>query len=80
MSFEIYTKENCSYCTQAKSLLQQRKLAYTEIPFSVELKESIQARAPEGITIRTVPQIFLDGEYVGGYLQLVEYLAKNPQI
>lgn len=80
MNFEIYTKENCTYCIQAKNLLAQRKLSYTEVPFSAELKESIQARAPEGVTIRTVPQIFLDGNYVGGYLQLVEYLAANPQI
>lgn len=80
MSFEIYTKDNCKYCTDAKALLRSRKLEYSETPFSTELKESIQARAPEGTVIRTVPQVFKDGEYLGGYLQLVEYLAANPQL
>lgn len=80
MSIEIYTKENCSYCVQAKAMLAGRKLAYTEVQFTQELKESIQARVPDGVVIRTVPQIFKDGVYIGGYLQLMEYLAANPQL
>jgi glutaredoxin 3 len=78
--FEIYTKENCSYCVQAKNVLKSRGLAYNEVAFAPELKEAIQARVPEGVVIRTVPQIFKDGEYIGGYLQLMEYLAANPQL
>ena len=78
MKIELYTKDGCSYCTRAKDLLQHRKMPYTEIPMGGAVnKELVQQRAGEGARVNTVPQIFIDDKHIGGYMELVEYLAKN---
>lgn len=81
MNIEIYSKEGCSYCVRAKTILEGRKIAFTEIPFSAEVtKETVQARVGPDKVIRTVPQIFLNGEHLGGYIELVDYLAMHPEL
>ena len=69
----VYTKNNCGYCDKAKMLLKNLGLTYTEKKFedfsSVEtLYEDI------GKNVRSMPQIKINGELIGGYNQLVEYL------
>lgn len=65
---EIYSTDNCPWCTRAKSLLRAKGLDFEEIDIS-----SNQARALEMIersSRRTVPQIFIDGEPIGGFDEL----------
>lgn len=62
---EIYTKFTCPYCARAKALLDEKGVAYEEYEISMggpQRQEMIQ-RA-NGRT--TVPQIFINGEHVGG--------------
>ena len=62
---EIYSTDICPWCTQAKSLLKAKGLDFEEINIS-----SDQVRAREMIKRsgrRTVPQIFIDGEHIGGF-------------
>jgi len=62
---EIYSTDNCPWCTRAKSLLRTRGLDFEEIDIS-----SDQARALEMIERsgrRTVPQIFIDDQPIGGF-------------
>lgn len=62
---EIYTQPWCPYCARAKSLLDRKGVAYTEIEAphgTPQRAESIQ-RA-NGRT--TVPQIFIDDRHIGG--------------
>lgn len=83
MNVEIYSKSNCQYCTRAKKLVLDRELDHTIIDISAgSIEDQVLAREQlidrvvqaSGTTPRTMPQIFVDGEYVGGYDQLVEYL------
>ncbi len=62
---EIYTTPFCPYCLAAKRLLQKKGAAYTEIDVSNDpvLREAMTARAGGK---RTVPQIFIGGQHVGG--------------
>ena len=62
---EIYTKTFCPYCWRAKSLLESKGVEYKEIAvdFGGETKQVMVQRA-SGRT--TVPQIFIDGEHIGG--------------
>lgn len=65
MKVEIYTKPNCPYCTQAKKLLDKKGVKYTEIHI-----ENDAAKREEMITRSgryTVPQIFINGQSIGGY-------------
>jgi glutaredoxin 3 len=62
---EIYTTMLCGYCYRAKKLLQERGAAFTEIDVMTDgkLRDEMRQRAG-GRT--SVPQIFIDGEHVGG--------------
>ncbi|MFT3741421.1 MAG: glutaredoxin 3 [Gammaproteobacteria bacterium] len=62
----IYTKANCPYCDRAKQLLSAKKIAFEElrIDLSPELREEMLARSNGR---RTVPQIFINGEGIGGF-------------
>ncbi len=65
---EIYSTNNCPWCTRAKSLLRTKGLDFEEIDIS-----SDQARALEMIERsgrRSVPQIFIDDESIGGFEEL----------
>lgn len=74
MKIEIYTKPTCSFCARAKDALKKRGHSYTEYVVGQDAtKETIQNRINSlGIAtvVRTVPQIFIDEEYVGGYDEL----------
>ena len=51
-------------------------IEYTEYTVGLDtLWENVQARAPVDIT--TVPQIWIDGQYVGGYAELVKWYSEN---
>ena len=62
---EIYTSAFCGYCSRAKRLLDQKGAAFTEIDVMMD-----GARRDEMIERaggrHTVPQIFVDGKYIGG--------------
>ncbi len=61
---EIYTKNWCPFCARAKSLLQSRKLGYTEIDITTdEVREQEMIERSGGFS---VPQIFINGEGIGG--------------
>lgn len=64
----VWSKNQCPYCDQAKALLTQRGIEFEEKKIgSGYTKEDLLEAVP---TARTVPQIFLDEEYVGGFTEL----------
>lgn len=81
MKFEVYSKENCIYCTKIKDLLAHHGLVYEEKSLSNGYtKEEIQERVGEEKKINTVPQVFVNGDYLGGYLEVVEFLAYDKHL
>ena len=62
---EVFSKDWCPYCDRAKALLDARGLPY-EV-FDVTNDPALEAEMRERASRRTVPQIFIDGEHVGGY-------------
>ena len=73
----IYTKENCPYCRLAKDLLSSRQIAYEEIRIDLdnEKKEEMIRLSHR----RTVPQIFINNQPIGGYDDLA-ILAKSNKL
>ncbi len=73
---EIFTTQVCPYCVRAKRLFDKKGVSYREIDVSTdaELRESMTARAGGR---RTVPQIFIDGEHIGGCDDLYALDAKG---
>jgi alkyl hydroperoxide reductase subunit F len=72
-NLEIYTKEWCPYCAKAKALLKSKDLSYGEINITVD--EALQQEMVTRSGRRTVPQVFLDGESIGGYDDLANLNA-----
>lgn len=62
---EIYTQWGCGYCVRAKHLLDSKGVAFEEYDVTMggPRKEEVRQRAPSA---RTVPQIFIDGQGIGG--------------
>jgi glutaredoxin 3 len=69
---EIYSKSNCTFCDKAKNYFNQNDIPFTahnaEIP---EIFEVLMSRNPHA---RTMPQIFINDELIGGYTDLIEWL------
>ena len=65
---EIYSTQQCPFCVRAKALLNAKGLGYREIDVSAD--HQIMQHMVKRSGLRTVPQIFIDGESVGGYEQL----------
>jgi thioredoxin reductase (NADPH) len=79
--YEIYSKDNCSYCDRVKDLFKFHNIPYEEKNLSNGYsKEEIQARVGDEKKINTVPQIFVNGEYLGGFLEIVEFFAYDKHI
>jgi glutaredoxin 3 len=61
---EMYTTPFCGYCARAKSLLEKKGAAYEEV--DVMMDEKRRAEMRERAKRTTVPQIFINGQYIGG--------------
>jgi glutaredoxin 3 len=73
----VYSTENCPYCRMAKELLSSRHIAFEEVRIDLD-----EQRRDEMIRLsnrRTVPQIFINGQSIGGYDDLAA-LAKSGKL
>ena len=61
----IYTTPICPYCVRAKSLLGKKGVSYDEIDVMMDMKAREEMLAKSG-GARTVPQIFIGEEAIGG--------------
>lgn len=69
----VWSKDYCPYCVQAKELLESKGIEYEERLIGEEwTREQMLEAVPDA---KTVPQIFLDNEYVGGFTELRQKLV-----
>jgi glutaredoxin 3 len=62
---EIYTWKMCPFCIRAKALLTTKGVAYTE--YMIDGDEAARtAMAERADGRRSVPQIFIEGQHIGG--------------
>ena len=75
MNAVVWSKDQCMFCEMAKDLLADYNIEYQERNISKGewTREQLQEAAPGS---KTVPQIFLDGKYVGGFTELKQYMEK----
>ena len=64
----IYTKSRCPYCVAAKNLFERKSVPYEEI--FMDGKPEEYARLKERTGMMTVPQIFINDQLIGGYIEL----------
>lgn len=71
---EIYGTSACQYCKDAQLLCVARNQDYKYRQVDVDLDSLTELEKRLGQRVRQVPQIFMNGEYVGGYTELKEKL------
>ena len=81
---EVYSTGQCPYCVMAKQLLERKKVSYDEI--RVDKNPNKRQEMMTKSRQRTVPQIFINDQSVGGYTDLLaldrakklDSLLRNP--
>jgi glutaredoxin len=75
MSAIVWSTDNCTFCDQAKALLEQRNIAYEEKKIgNGYTQEQLLAAVPAA---KTVPQIFVNKNYIGGFTELRRYIEET---
>jgi glutaredoxin len=71
----VWSKQQCPYCDQAKALLKQKGIEFEERKIGEGYtKEDLLEAVPNA---RTVPQIFINEEYIGGFTELKTKLTES---
>lgn len=70
MTVTLYTKDYCPYCVKAKNLLTSLGVTYEEVDITQTPETIIELAKKSGM--RTVPQIFVGEECLGGYSDLAK--------
>ena len=79
MNVTVYSKPACQFCDKAKALLTQLKIEYTEkvVTKDISLEELFKEL---GKTVRTIPQIVIDENHIGGFNELREHFVDKGMI
>jgi len=78
---EIYTWSTCPFCLRAKDLLAEKSVEFTE--YKIDGDEAARSKmAQRANGRRTLPQIFINGQHVGGCddLYRLDYQGKLDEL
>jgi glutaredoxin 3 len=72
---KVYIKPYCPYCSNVISYLEKNNISYEEIDVqgNSSLYEKVKSETGHG----TVPQVFIDGKFIGGSDDFFHYISKN---
>ena len=77
MAIEIYTKEGCPACDNAKTTLRNINKPFVEYKFNEDFtRDVLLSKFPEA---KSFPVIVVDGFHIGGYRELVEQINSEIQ-
>ena len=68
---KVYSTATCPVCDKAKALLSKWNIAYTELRVD-EDRAGLREMSEVTNGARTVPQIVIDGRWIGGFSELTE--------
>ncbi|WP_255990700.1 glutathione peroxidase [Chitinolyticbacter albus] len=68
----VFSKEGCPFCAKAKQLLSDKGFEYIDLPLDHKVRGKVLGAVSGKMT---APQVFINGELIGGSEQLEEYLA-----
>ena len=81
MTIVIYSKNNCQFCNKAKHMIKSLGLEYEEKSLEKDFdSDPTKLMEDIGKPVRTMPQIKIDGELIGGYNQLIEHFADRGKV
>ena len=71
----VWSKPACGYCVKAKNLLKNKGIEYEER--NIAEGWDVQDLLKQVPTARTMPQIFINSEHIGGYQDLVVWFESK---
>jgi ribonucleoside-diphosphate reductase alpha chain len=71
----VYGKPSCPYCDAAKSLLEAKGIEYTYVDIVEQNKTAAEVTGRPDV--RTVPQIYIEGNYIGGFTDLQNHFKQQ---
>ena len=74
MKIEIYGAPNCTYCKQAMFLCESEGIDYDYFCMMTDFDKALEAQERVGTPFKSVPQIFVDGNHIGGFTDLEKLL------
>ena len=73
----MYGTSKCSWCDRVANMLNNNEIEVEKIDVS-ESKENLKSmKEAAGKNVNTVPQVIIDGKYVGGYTEVERYINNN---
>jgi glutaredoxin-related protein len=74
----VWSKNDCQQCDQAKALLEQQGIEFEERRIGDGwTKEELLEYVPSA---RSVPQIFINDQLIGGFTELQKYIKENVNV
>lgn len=73
----IISQVDCGYCDKLTTLLKKKKLESVEHTLTQGPESKLLKSFMSSLSINTVPAVFVDGTYVGGYTQMLDLLGKG---
>ena len=74
----VYSKKGCPFCEMVKEELRMRGVPFESIDLADLGKTAAQVTGREDV--KTVPQVYIAGQYVGGYEEVMEYFDKAVEL
>jgi glutaredoxin 3 len=71
----VYTTEYCAYCVRVKALLSKKAVPFAEI--DVGERGDLRSWLAQASGQRTVPQVFINGQSVGGFTDVADLERKG---
>lgn len=78
MSFVVYSKDGCPYCTKVESVLKMAKLEHVIYKLNKDFtRDNLISQFGEGSTF---PQVVVGDKHLGGCVETIKYLKENKII
>ena len=72
----VYGKSKCSWCDKVANMLGNNEIEVEKIDVS-ESKENLKSmKGAAGKNVSTVPQVVIDGKFVGGYTEVERFINR----
>lgn len=78
LNIKIYSTQSCPYCVRAKNYFSQNGLSYEEIDLTGNFEEIDRMKNKTGH--RTVPMIFVNDQFIGGYSDMMEKIESGELV
>ena len=77
MDITLYSSAGCGYCTRTKELFERAEVEYNEVRFQDLSGEDQQALQEQYPNATGFPIVVIDGEFVGGLVQVAKKFLKE---